>query len=173
MGKDTPLVSAEELDALIKGWGPARPSVDRFSPVRFWILAAIAGIYIYSTLFAANQMAARVAHDPLEISRIASYLYFRGWFLLAASVVFIYAYAKNWYVGIVMLCGFIVGVANLLSDIFNIYWETLPNPTPVFTVMLLLRVTALWLVFISLRNVARLPEGSDRFNILLPFRRAP
>ena len=73
---------------------------------------------------------------------------------------------------ILSLCTFIVGVANLVSDIFNIYWEALPSPTPAFTVMLLVRVAALWLVFINLRNASSLPEGMDRFNILLPFRKS-
>ena len=172
MPQNTPLVSAEELDALIKGWGPVRHSVDRFFPVRFWVLITIAAIYTYLTLFDANQMAARVAHDPAEINRVANYLYFRGWFLLGAAAVLIYAYVKNWYLGILSLCTFIVGVANLVSDIFNIYWEALPSPTPAFTVMLLVRVAALWLVFINLRNASSLPEGMDRFNILLPFRKS-
>ena len=100
MPQNTPLVSAEELDALIKGWGPVRHSVDRFFPVRFWVLITIAAIYTYLTLFDANQMAARVAHDPAETNRIANYLYFRGWFLLGAAAVLIYAYVKNWYLGI-------------------------------------------------------------------------
>ncbi|MEY5029968.1 MAG: hypothetical protein RLZ63_2283 [Pseudomonadota bacterium] len=172
MGKDTPLVSAEELDALIKGWGPVGHSVDRFFPVRFWILITVAAIYTYLTLFDADRMASRVASDPVEITRIANYLYFRGWFLLGATAVLIYAYAKNWYLGIMSLCTFIIGVANLLSDIFNIYWDVLASPTPAFTVMLLVRVTALWLVFINLRHASSLPDGVDRFNILLPFRKA-
>jgi hypothetical protein len=171
MGKDTPLVSAEELDALIKGWGPVGHSVDRFFPVRFWILITVAAIYTYLTLFDADRMASRVASDPVEITRIANYLYFRGWFLLGAAAVLIYAYAKNWYLGIMSLCTFIIGVANLLSDIFNIYWDVLASPTPAFTVMLLVRVTALWLVFINLRHASSLPDGADRFNILLPFRK--
>jgi hypothetical protein len=171
MPQNTPLVSAEELDALIKGWGPVRHSVDRFFPVRFWVLITMAAIYTYLTLFDADRMASRVASDPVEITRIANYLYFRGWFLLGAAAILIYAYAKNWYLGILSLCTFIIGVANLLSDIFNIYWDALASPTPAFTVMLLVRVTALWLVFINLRHASSLPDGMDRFNILLPFRK--
>jgi len=41
-----PLVSAAELEALIQDWGAlAHPKVDRFFPLRFWFLLAIAALY--------------------------------------------------------------------------------------------------------------------------------
>ena len=41
-----PLVTAAELEALILDWGAVpHPGVDRFFPLRFWFLFAIAAFY--------------------------------------------------------------------------------------------------------------------------------
>ena len=37
--------------------------------------------------------------------------------------------------------------------------------------MLLLRLTALWFLYLSVKNISRMPAGLDRFNLLLPLRR--
>ena len=49
MGKDNkPLVSADELEALIQDWG-ANPhlSIDRFFPVRFWLLFTLVLMFAF------------------------------------------------------------------------------------------------------------------------------
>ncbi len=171
MAKNAPIVSAEELDALIKGWGETTGAdVDRYFPMRFWAIAMIAAFYLYLTLFAAEKTALKLASDPMEIARVSSYLYFRGWFLLGAFTFATYAYAKNRYVGLVFMVSLILGISNLISDIFNIYWEQLANPPTTLTLTLLIRVLALWLCFLCVRNASRMPEPNDRFNPLLPFR---
>ena len=67
---------------------------------------------------------------------------------------------------------FLLGISNLVSDVFNVYWEKLTQPSAALTLVLMARVFVLWLVYICMRNATRLPEPGDRFNILLPFRRS-
>ena len=173
MKKDEkPLVSIAELDALIGGWGStAGQSVDKFYPLRFWYLLAIACGYAASLLFAPEFMAKTLSKEPVEIIRLSKFLYFRGWFLVVMIALGVYAYYKNWYLGIVFSIMLLLGGVNFVFDLFNVYAERLAQPTPRFTLMLLLRVAALWCVYMSIKNVSRIPAFEDRFNLLLPFKR--
>lgn len=173
MVKNAPLVSAEELDALIKGWGSAVVSTDKYFPVRFWIITAVVLFYLYITLFASETIATKMSSDPVELARLKTYLYFRGWFLLGTFCIATYAYAKGKYAGLMFGVIFLLGISNLVSDVFNVYWEKLTQPSTALTLVLMARVFVLWLVYICMRNASRLPEPGDRFNILLPLRRNP
>jgi len=66
---------------------------------------------------------------------------------------------------------FLIGSANLVSDLFSVYAEQLRTPTPGLTVQLLVRILVLWLVYVSIKNMSRLPERKDRMNIFLPFKK--
>lgn len=172
MKEKKPLVSADELNALIAGWGESPDkSVDRFFPLRFWFVVFVAGVFILRLLFTPAEMAANLYSEPAEVARLTNYLYFRGWFLLCALCVAIYAYIKNWYASLIFFCILIIGTANLISDIFSVYAEQLRTPTPAFTLQLLVRIFILWLVFSSVKNMSRLPERKDRINIFLPFKK--
>ena len=172
MDKEKPLVSADELNALIAGWGETPDkSVDRFFPIRFWFVVFVAGIFVLRLLFTPGEMAAKLSSDPAEVARLTNYLYFRGWFLMCAVAVAFYAYIFNWYASIVFFSGLLIGSANLISDLFSVYAEQLRTPTPTLTVQLLVRILVLWLVYVSIKNMSRLPERKDRLNIFLPFRR--
>lgn len=169
-----PLVSAAELEALIQDWGAlAHPKVDRFFPLRFWFLLAIAALYAGWLLFAPDFLPRTLSKDPTEIARLGNFLYFRGWFLVLMITLGVYAYYKNWYLGLIFSAMLLVGSVNFVFDLFNVYAERLSQPTPRLTLMMLLRLTALWFLYLSVKNISRLPAGLDRFNLLLPFRRGP
>ena len=172
MKENKPLVSVDELNALIAGWGESPDkSVDRFFPLRFWFVVFVAGVFVLRLLFTPGEMAANLYSEPAEVARLTNYLYFRGWFLMCAVAVAIYAYIFNWYASIVFFCGFLIGSANLVSDLFSVYAEQLRTPTPGLTVQLLVRILVLWLVYVSIKNMSRLPERKYRMNIFLPFKK--
>jgi phosphoglycerol transferase MdoB-like AlkP superfamily enzyme len=175
MGKDNkPLVSADELEALIQDWG-ANPhlSIDRFFPVRFWLLFTLVLSVSTWLLFKANALALTLTTDPEYIQRLSNFLYFRGWFMLTILVIGCYSYFRDWYVGIVFSALLLMGGVNLVFDLFTIYPERLEKPTPMFTVLLLVRISALWMLYVTVKNSSRLPPLRDRVNILLPFKRLP
>ena len=172
MKEQKPLVSADELNALITGWGESPDkSVDRFFPLRVWFVIFVGGIFVLRLLFTPGEMAANLSSDPTEVARLTNYLYFRGWFLLCAMSVAIYAYIFNKYASIMLFCVLLIGSVNLIFDLFSVYAEQLKAPTPALTVQLMIRILVLWIVYLSVKNMSRLPERKDRLNILLPFKR--
>lgn len=172
MKQDKPIVSAAELDALIQGWGSmSNQSVDRFFPLRFWFVTLITVFYCVYLLFWTDAVAQRMTSDPAEVVRMGRFLYFRGWFLLVVIVLGLYAYLRNWYTAIVFSALFLLGCVNLVFDMFNVYAEVIARPTPRVTIMLMLRLTALWFIYLSVKNVSRMPDVKDRMNVLLIFKR--
>ena len=169
--RNTPLVSAAELEALIANLG-ARPddAVDKWMPLRFWYLSAIVSVYAIVLLFWPHVTSQNLSVDPMEVARLERFLYFRGWFLSIVLGVGIYAYLRNWYTAIVFSAFLVLGLGNLLFDLFTVYPEKLADPTPSFTVLLSLRLVALWCVYLTVRNASRLPAPKDRANLLLPWR---
>ena len=171
MNKES-LVSVAELESLIQGWGaaPHAQAIDKFFPIRAWYLLLIVLAYGIVLLFYPGVVSGRLVTEPVEIHRISLFLYFRGWFLLLSLVVGFYAYFKNRYMGIVFSGLLLVGCVNFIFDLFNVYEEVLASPTPRMTLALIGRLVALWFLFLTVKNVSRVPNQKDRFNILLPFK---
>lgn len=171
MKENKQLVSAAELDALIQDWGSVpNQSVDKFFPIRFWFVFLIALGYAVWLLFAPEVVAKTLSIEPIEIARLSIFLYFRGWFLVMVLCLAFYVYLKNRYLGIAFSVILLLGSVNFVFDLFNIYAEKLAQPTSRLTLFMLLRITALWFVYLCIKNVSRIPQVKDRFNILLPFK---
>lgn len=167
-----PLVSAAELEALIVGWGQQnRPLVDRFFPLRFWFVAAVVFTYALALLLYPHVLAARLSSEPMVVNQMANFLYFRGWFLSGVLFIGVYAYLRTWYPGIVFGSFSLVGAINLVFDLFTVYPERLANPSVSFTLLMLLRLLALSMVFVSMRNAGRLPAVRDRLDLFLPWKK--
>jgi len=172
MKENKPLVSASELDALIIGWGETpSQSVDRFFPLRFWYLFLLTGSYAVWLLFWTDAVVNHMQAGPGDATRMARFLYFRGWFLLTVLAVGAYAYFNDWYFGVVFLGIFLLSCVNFAFDLFNVYGNVIAHPTPRVTIMLLIRMVGMWMTYLCLKNASRLPEVKDRMNIMLPFRR--
>jgi len=169
--RHSPLVSAAELEALIANLGAdSEASTDVWTPLRFWYLAILVAVYVVALLSVPHLLAKNLSTDPLEVVRLERFLYFRGWFLLMVLSIGVYAYLRAWYTAIVFSSFLVLGVVNLLFDLFTVYPEKLANPNPLFTLLMVLRLLALWCIFLAVRNVSRLPDVKDRANLLLPFR---
>lgn len=167
------LLSAEEFEALIQGWGiqPNQQPIDKFFGLRlafvFFFMAAISLWLLFDT----EHVATILTHDTQNIESLQNYLYFRGWFVLGILGLGVYSYTRGWYTGIVFSLFLVTGTMNFISDLFTVYPERLANPTPFFTVTILARLTVLWILFISIKNISRMPERQDRWNIFLPFQK--
>lgn len=167
------LVSAAELEALMRDWGAApNQTVDKFFPLRFWYLVTIGVFYFFWLLFFTNTAVHLMSADPVEMARMGRFLYFRGWFILLILIIGLYAYFKNWYPAIVFGSLFLVACVNFVFDFFNVYANVIANPTPRTTFMFILRLIALWFVYLNIKNSGRLPDIKDRMNLLLPFRKS-
>jgi len=170
--KQKPLVSAAELEALIQDWG-AGPNklVDKFYPLRCGYIFALTFFYCIWLLFWTDSAVHRMTSDPAEMVRIGRFLYFRGWFIAVIMMVGLYAYLANWYPAIVFGGLLLVTCVNFVFDLFNVYAEVIAHPTPRTTLMLILRLIALWFVYLNVKNSSRFPDTKDRMNVLLMFRK--
>ena len=172
MNKSKPLVGADELEALIQDWGSSNAkSIDNFYPLRILLITLLGGAHAVAMLFFPDDLAKNLSTNPLDIERIVNYIYFRGWFLFVAVLFGLYFYFKNYYFGIALCVLLLTGFINLLSDLFNIYGEKLAEPTPAFTLIIILRFICYYLVFISIRNISRIPPVSDRWKISLAWKK--
>lgn len=173
MKKNEPLVSAAELEALIHGWGGniQAKSVDKFFGLRYWFVCLVAASYAIALLFFPGKLAQNLSIHPVEIARITNFLYFRGWFLVITLTFVTFCYVKNWYFGIVLCAVALLASLNLVFDLFNVYAEKLSDPTPTLTFLMLIRLVSLSFVFISIKNISRMPVGEGRLSIFLPFKK--
>jgi hypothetical protein len=85
---------------------------------------------------------------------------------------FILTYVRGWYVGIVFSALTLLGIVNLVLDLFSLYPYRLSEPNAQFTVLMCIRLLGLACVFLNARNAGRLPDRKDRMNLLLFRRRA-
>jgi hypothetical protein len=165
------VVSVEELDALITNWGrDSRKGIDVWSAWRFWYMVLVSTTYVFVLIFNPHRVAEGLSPDPAEVIRLTRFLYFRGWFLMFAVSFGFYAYLRGWYTAVVFAALAFMGSVNLVFDLFTVYPEKLANPTPGFTLLMLVRLAALLFLFIGVKNASRLPRGFDRINLLLPFK---
>jgi hypothetical protein len=172
MNKSNPLVSADELEALIQDWGSSNTKgVDNFYPLRVLLITFLGLSHAVAMLFFPDELAKNLSANPLEIERIIKYIYFRGWFLFLAVSFGLYFYFKNYYFGVALCALLLTGFINLLSDLFNIYGEKLANPTPMFTLIISIRFFCYYLVFLCIRNISRIPSASDRWRISLAWKK--
>jgi hypothetical protein len=166
-----PRAIVSELESLIQSWGAVPwQSVDRFFPIRFCCQLCLilgAGFWL---IFDAHEIAQTLTKDPQNLPRLEKFLFFRGWFLLLVLAIGAYSYLKNWYPATVYSAFLLIGLTNLVFDLFTVYPERLASPNPFFTLFLLVRLTMLWSVFLAVKNASRLPQAKDRINIFLPFR---
>lgn len=88
-------------------------------------------------------IAQTLSSDPESFERIMMYLYFRAWFIFGILMLGTYAYFKDWYPAIVFSSCFSIGSMNLISDLFTVYPERLSSPTPLLTLILLVRLALL------------------------------
>jgi hypothetical protein len=172
MNENKPLVTLQELNDLIGEMGRrTHHQIDNFFPLRFWFLVSVAFIYAFNLLLTPGEIASRLAIEPVEIARLTKYIYFRGWFIIVITVIATYTYLSDWYFNIVIFCMFLIGSMNFIFDFFTVYYGQIGTPTNLLTAIIMLRLTVMLVVFVSIKNLSRIPERKDRMNLLLPFRK--
>ncbi len=165
-------VSDVELDALITPIGnSSEQSMDVWAPARFWFMFAVVLSFALWLLTSPAQIASTLTLIPIEAKRLTTFLYFRGWFLVLTLLVGSYAYLKNWYTGLVLGALALISAMNILFDLFTIFPDLIANRSPFFTGIVLLRLVVLFMALSIVFNRSRLPVGSDRANLFLPFRK--
>jgi hypothetical protein len=163
-----PLISSAEMQALMGL--DRRGLTDVFFPLRVWYLIGTCALYAIGLIFSSHHMAQLLATDHTLVDRLGLYLLFRGWFVVFATLLGLWAYARAWRIRPVFWGLFLLSLTNLISDLFIVYPERLANPTWGFAFLFSLRLLAIVALFYCAKNVHRLPAPGQRFNLLLPLR---
>lgn len=166
-----PLISQAEWDALTGH--PERGQVDVYYPIRVWYLLGTCALYALALILSSHRMASLLASDHSLVDRLDAYLFFRGWFVVSATLFGLWAYARNWHLKPVFWGLFFMSLANLMSDLFMVYPERLSHPTAGFLVLFSMRLIAIVALYFCAKNTLRLPATSQRFNLFLPLRHTP
>lgn len=146
--------------------------MDVWFPLRVWFLLLITFTFASALLLSAPQLSVFLAREPALVELLTRFLYVRGWFVVAATVIGAWAYTTRWQLSRVFGLLTVISMVNLVSDFFMVYPERLGHPTLGFALQLVLRLLAIAALYACYRNADRVPERQDRFNILLPFRHA-
>lgn len=171
--RSSPLVSAAELEALIARWGDTgMRSVDRFFPLRMWLLVLIVLGHAIVMMAAPHSLAEMIVTDG-NVQQMTRFIYIRGWGQAVAVLVGLYAYLRNWYPGLVFGAFGLVTVAFLPVDLVMIYPRFLADPSPLFTLHFASRIIGIACLTLNMLNCLRLPTGLQRLNPLLFLKSGP
>lgn len=167
--KTSPLVTAEELEALISGWHDKKPNeIDAYFPLRIWFLILISMSFAIGLLFNSSYMTYFIANDPELNLRLLPYLYFRGWFIVIFLLIGAYSYFQNWHTLMMFSVMTAVACINLVSDLFIIYPERVADMNSSFAFLLAIRFISIYILYLCAKNASRIPDRGDRLNLLLP-----
>ena len=172
MKENRPLVSADELEALLSGTASGRASkVDVYFPLRMYFLVLVIGSWVVRLLFFTDEVSVQLTQSAEAAAKLVPYLYFRGWFLVLILGLGIYSYTHNWFPALVSGGLFLSATVNFLFDGFTVYAEALANPSGKVTFFLLLRFLTMAVIFLQMRNAARIPLKHERWNLLLAWKK--
>ncbi len=166
-----PLVSADELEALLIKPAMEPVSVDNYFPLRLAILVLASGIWFIRLTVYTDVVAADLFSNPAVREYMTPALYFRAWILFAFMAAGVWSYKNLKYPAIFFGLMCVASLFNLIFDISVFYAEKLRSQDARITFLLLGRVFVTYILFVSMRRANRIPIGMDKWNILLPFKK--
>jgi hypothetical protein len=155
---DHPVLTQEELDALLTPREKqALLGVDNGFRWRHIFLAVLCTGFIVRLLFFPEIAASYFDFPGPELGRKVVYLQMRGWLILVGASVYLFSYLRDWYFPKVSLVIFAMSLSSLCLDLINIYAYTYEGTPKFVTAMILLRLAAVYLLFLSAIRSSRLP----------------
>jgi hypothetical protein len=167
-----PVVSALELDALLAKPNPGGVKIDKYFPLRLWFVVLVSGLWFIRLTFFTNLVATELFTNPAVRDYMMPALYFRAWVLFAFVSAGIWSYVNSKYHAITFALLLVASVFNLVFDLSIFYAERLTMQDPKTTFFILVRVILSYMLYVSMRNSYRMPQGRDKWNIFLPFKKS-
>lgn len=164
-----PLVTADELEALLvkKNLITADTDVDKYFPLRVFVLSLAAAVWFLRLTFFTDNVAKDLFSNESVQQQMMSALYFRAWVVFFSFALILLAYKSMKYLAICFGIFFIASIFNILSDTSIFYFEKLALRDAQVTFTLLARIFFSYLLFVSMRNANRIPQGNDKWNPFL------
>lgn len=167
-----PVVTALELDALLANPNPGGVKIDKYFPLRLWIVLLVSVTWFIRLTVFTNITATELFTNPAIRDYMMPALYFRAWVLFAFVSAGVWSYVNSKYHAITFALLLVASVFNLIFDISIFYAERLTVQDPQITLFILVRVILSYILYVSMRNSYRMPQGRDKWNILLPFKKS-
>ncbi len=158
-----PLISKEELDTLSSWRTPAPASqADRWFKYRMLFLLVVVLSYAVKLLFFPDIAASNYQLVERGEEAMARYFVFRGLFLVCGTVVYLYAYLRDWHFEAIAIGFFSFALAALVMDYFNVYQFMQATPTQSMVALIGLRLLALCCLFLNALHAQRAPAMPRR-----------
>jgi hypothetical protein len=153
-----PLVTDEELNALMGEDVPAASSTDTWFKYRNMFLLLVVTSQVIKLLFFSHLAIGNFELGALDPQAFERYLVFRACFVVLISAFYLFSYLKNWYFEKVSLLYVGIAITALVMDYFNAYVYLSENPMQWMSGLIALRFIA---VFCLLMNALRAHRAPD------------
>jgi hypothetical protein len=167
-----PLVTAHELEALLAKPVSTTFTVDTYFPFRLAILVLFSAIWFVRLTVFTQDVATDLFSNPAVQEFMMPALYFRAWILFVFISAGVWSYKNGKFPAIVFGLLFALSLFNLLFDISVFYSEKLTHQDARITFILMGRIFVSYILFLSMRRAHRIPQGRDKWNIFLPFKKS-
>ena len=166
-----PLVTAQELEALLSKPMADTHVVDPYFPLRLAILTFFSAIWFLRLTLFTSEVANDLFSNPAIRDYMMPALYFRAWILFVFISVGVWSYKNGKYPAILFGLLFVASLFNLMFDVTIFYAEKLAEQDFRITLVIMGRLLITYILYISMRRARRIPVGRDKWNVFLPFKK--
>ena len=152
-----PLVTDEELNALMGEDVPAVSSTDTWFKYRNMFLLLVVTSQVIKLLFFSHLAIGNFELGALDPQAFERYLVFRACFVVLISAFYLFSYLKNWYFEKVSLLYVGIAITSLVMDYFNAYVYLSESPAQWMTGLIVLRFMAVFCLLMNAWNAQRAP----------------
>lgn len=157
---DPPLVTDEELNALMGEDAPAVSNTDTWFKYRNLFLLVVVTSQVIKLLFFSHLAIGNFELGALDPQAFERYLVFRACFIIGISAFYLFSYLKNWYFEKVSLLYVGIAITALVMDYFNAYVYLSENPLQWMTGLIALRFMAVYCLWMNALRAPRAPAMS-------------
>jgi len=154
---DEPLLTHEELKALMAEDAPAFSETDTWFKYRNIFLLAVVTSQVIKLLFFSHLAVGNFELGKLDLEAFEHYLVFRACFVITIAALYLLSYLKNWYFEKVSVLYVGIALTALVMDYFNAYVYLSENPLQWMTGLIALRFLAVGCLLINALHAQRAP----------------
>lgn len=159
---NTPLVTDEELNALMGDDVPGQANVDKGFKYRNLFLLAVVISQVVKLLFFSHLAIGNFELGMLDVEAFEHYLVFRACFVTLIAAFYLFSYLKDWYFDKVSVLYVGIATTALVMDYFNAYVYLSENPLQWMTGLIVLRFMAVFCLLMNALRAARAPAMPRR-----------
>lgn len=159
---NTPLVTDEELNALMGDDAPALAEVDTWFKYRNLFLLVVVISQVVKLWFFSHLAIGNFELGMLDVEAFEHYLVFRACFVMVIAAFYLFSYLKNWYFDKVAVLYVGIATTALVMDYFNAYVYLSENPLQWMTGLIALRFLAVFCLLMNALRAARAPDMPRR-----------